>query len=109
MKLTIQITPKLRVRLQYAQTIEIDLPDTDGQEWMPIETAPKTGESILLLFTAPHQVIRIGRWDADSYATKPTPFFSVDGQRQHGVRELKKYPPVAWMPLPKMQQQGGAA
>lgn len=73
--------------------------------WQPIETAPKDGTRILLLY--PNDVyqgiITVGQWYADKYSRRtPKPYWNSDLQLE-GVRWHQEYSPIAWMPLPSKE------
>lgn len=72
-------------------------------DWQPIETAPKDGSYVLLFF--PVRGVMRGRWNNDAYATKPRPYWRHDLEPLYGTREVRKYQPTHWMPLPPPPSQ----
>ena len=65
--------------------------------WRPISEAP-TSRDLLLWYPA-HGAVR-GRWNADSYARRPAPYWSHDRERLYGIREARAHPPTHWQDLP---------
>lgn len=73
------------------------------QQWQPIETAPKDNRILLGwvvgIFTGINCVI--GRWNNDSYAKKPRPYWTHDLERLTTVYGTRSNQPTHWMPLPE--------
>lgn len=65
-------------------------------DWKPIETAPKDCD--VLLFCQHAGVVR-GRWTADMYTKKPSPYWTHDRESRHGVRATRADQPTHWAPL----------
>lgn len=68
------------------------------REWRPMETAPKDGTRILLLYRGGR--IACGEWDEDSHRKSPKPFFTSDIEFLFSRTSLRKLPPLGWQPLP---------
>ena len=68
----------------------------ESNGWHAMDVAPTDGSKILV-WTHRKQV-EIARWDSDRYARHPQPYWRTSGP--WGVREMRLYPPLAWMPLP---------
>lgn len=66
-------------------------------EWMDMGSAPKDGRQILV-WTHRDQH-ELARWETDSYAKKPRPYWRTSGP--WGVIDNRISPPIAWMPLPE--------
>jgi hypothetical protein len=74
-------------------------------KWQPIETAPKDGTRIILgydkpLFTGINTVF--GRWEIDSYARYPKPYWTNDLVRSIGMLGIRENQPQWWMTQPKI-------
>jgi len=65
--------------------------------WQPIETAPKDRD--VLLYCPKCGVVR-GRWKAQTYHSKPKPYWTNDRERLYGVIETRNDQPTHWAPLP---------
>lgn len=65
-------------------------------EWQPIETAPKDGSNVLLLFCDAD--ISVGRWDAQEYHKKPRPLW-VSQQHRGYATEDRYDQPTHWLDL----------
>ena len=65
-------------------------------EWMPIETAPKSGEFLLGVWEGdwgnPHQMFRV--YHANGYPQGPS------WARSYRTEEGEAFEKVGWMPLP---------
>lgn len=72
-------------------------------EWKPIETAPKSKD--LLLF-CPRCGVVVGRWDRDTYASVPKPYWTNDRVRIFGIRGTRLDQPTHWMPIPQPPSNG---
>lgn len=71
-----------------------------NKEWRTIDSAPKTGESILVYpATWGGKNAAIARWDDNKYAKKPRPFWKRDDDFGR-VSYSRQTPPTHWMPLP---------
>lgn len=70
-----------------------------GEGWQPIETAPRVGRIIIWSPLYGGWPV-FARWDEDSYAKKPRPFWNTDTSRSDGLLALRERPPTHWMPLP---------
>ena len=68
---------------------------TGGEEWQPIETAPKDGRTILIGAAGPR--VCAAFWMNDWYGDKSLPGWMMDGMDE----EYGSYKnPTHWMPLP---------
>jgi len=68
-------------------------------DWLPIETAPKTGD---VLLACPRRGVVRGRWEENKYAKTPRPYWTHDRERSFGIIETRADQPTHWMPLPDM-------
>ena len=69
-------------------------------EWLPIETAPKDGTSILVWPpTWTGKAASIAKWDEDRYSKNPRPYWLRDDAFNR-VTISREKPPTHWMPLP---------
>lgn len=64
-------------------------------KWHPIETAPKTGQPILV---SDGTRIHVARWDDDRHCKKPKPFWKLDTPL--GIMWHRQNQPTKWMFLP---------
>lgn len=66
--------------------------------WKPIETAPKDRRICLYypgqLFTDVYTVF--GKWQKDTYAKKPRPYWTNDLERIRGVSVTRTQQPTHW-------------
>ena len=67
-------------------------------DWRPIDTAPKTGEPIVLWPPSRKGVITCGAWDDDRYSKRPRPFWNRLDQWRMGF--ARENPPTHWAPIP---------
>ncbi|WP_079212977.1 hypothetical protein [Brucella pituitosa] len=72
-------------------------PVADG--WLPIETAPKDGTSIIIWSTVYGGTPVIVRWHEDTYAKRPIPRW-ITGDSAYGARSFVDSQPTHWRPLP---------
>ena len=87
--------------------LQLKLAGLIGNEWQPIETAPKD-ERIILFRPDSYdwaQII-IGKFDDDKYAKKPRPYWSHERQKVTGIQEAREHQPTHWKPLPVKPDQG---
>jgi len=70
--------------------------------WLPIDTAPKDGEIILLYRPTAFEWGKVAPaiWIDDKYAKQPKPFWEI-WLKIGGVRESRAWKPTHWMPLPE--------
>ena len=68
------------------------------RNWQPISTAPTDGTRVLLCKGQGIWRVVVGRYDDDSYATRPRPFWRYEGRK---VTLCRLNPPTHWMPLPE--------
>lgn len=71
-----------------------------GQEWQPIETAPRDGTVILLTYA---DDVLVGAWDAGE-SRYPWKYLDAEWRRGKGLvpfmNGLASHAPTHWMPLP---------
>lgn len=69
-------------------------------EWLPIETAPKDGQKILVFRPKRNGdgSVDLAYWDDQKYHKKPFPFWN--SCLHHGILWCRDYPPTHWRPLP---------
>lgn len=75
-----------------------------GLKILPIETAPKDGTPILLIYTHPQHkpIIQTGSWRPD-FAEPLDPFWRPDGMAHtRGTTWCRNNPPAGWLPLPDL-------
>ena len=96
--------PHRAVQLVEAGTSAAELhpSPTEGMvgKWMPIETAPKDGTTVLV--SPPTWQVRAcstAHYNADRYAKKPRPFWERDDALRL-ISISRDTPPTHWMPLP---------
>jgi hypothetical protein len=73
--------------------------------WQPIETAPKTGERIMLgfkksIFTNFYVVF--GYWESDKYSKNPRPYWRHDMERISGIGSARINQPDYWAVVPNI-------
>lgn len=69
--------------------------------WMPIETAPKDGTTVLVSPpTWPGRACSTAHYNADRFAKKPRPFWERDDALR-SISISRETPPTHWMPLPE--------
>jgi len=73
--------------------------------WKPIDTAPKTGERILLGYRTPifkDVFVVFGRWEFDKYSKIKHPYWTHDLSRISGVSNTRSNQPDYWAVVPKI-------
>jgi len=70
------------------------------QGWMPIETAPKDGTTVLVFPASwSNYTASMARWNRDEHAKKPRPYWERSDCFSKVTLSREK-PPTHWMPLP---------
>lgn len=64
--------------------------------WQPIETAPRDGSRILV-WSARTGRTNVAKWDDDSFAKHPKPYWELESYRTMDARQRQ---PTHWMPMP---------
>lgn len=67
-------------------------------KWQSIETAPKDGTRVLLLYANGRCVC--GAWNIERYSPKPRPFWDHDLVYVFSKVDARKNQPAYWMPFP---------
>lgn len=82
--------------------------ELEAPKWQPIETAPRDGTWFLAHFPLYGGKIYRARWDDDSCAKKPYPFFTCDSERTIGRNSLRANQPAHWrlLPTPPSERPG---
>lgn len=75
-----------------------------GEQWQPIETAPRDGTELLGLFPYYTSAIEGGsvwvmRWNDEKFRPNPKPHFEASGW-VWGVQDQRRKQPTHWRPLP---------
>lgn len=68
-------------------------------DWQLIDTAPEDQRLLLWRPSHPwaHARMVMGRWEEDSYATRPRPYWRPDTERMEGKRYAREHQPTHWM------------
>ena len=73
----------------------------DGPDWRPIETAPKDGTDVLLLFTGLKRAVHIGSYDISEHIRNGKSDYRSEGWSIGSMWGFGTNPnPTHWMPLP---------
>ena len=70
--------------------------------WLPIETAPRDGKDMLLLFRpAASQWAKVapGKFNVEEFARRPRPYWEI-WLKIGGITESRAWEPTHWMPMP---------
>ena len=71
-------------------------------KWQPIETAPKDGTEIIVMYVnIATQIVHAACWIEDEYDPSETGWWSNDWNEIGSVIMKGAYAPTHWMPLPK--------
>lgn len=88
------------VNVSEALRLSADEPSA-GRVWLPMTTAPKTGEQILV--RTGHGSKFVAQWNEDKHSKRPRPYWDyVCGL---GRNYMWENPPVGWLPIPNADQK----
>ena len=80
-------------------------------KWQPIETAPKDGDGLILLYRpsdAKWAQVAPGKWSQNDFAKSPRPYWEIWLCIGSKI-EARKWEPTYWMPLPEPPTAGNGS